>query len=77
MDEKKLIIIDDYLPFYTTALSKQKVKLVYIDAFAGSGKTVLPDRSAVDGSAVLSLQYNFYEYYFLEIDPVEKTNSNK
>ena len=67
--KEKLTIIDNYLQFYTTALSKQKVKLVYIDAFAGSGKTVLPDGSAVDGSALLSLQYNFDEYYFLEIDP--------
>ena len=69
---EKLTIIDDYLRFYTTALSKQKVKLVYIDAFAGSGKTILPDGSEVDGSAVLSLQYNFDEYYFLEIDPARK-----
>ena len=70
--KEKLTIINDYLGFYTTALSKQKVKLVYIDAFAGSGKTILPDGSEVDGSAVLSLQYNFDEYYFLEIDPSRK-----
>ena len=48
-------------------LSKQKVKLVYIDAFAGSGKTILPDGQEVDGSAILSLQYNFDEFYFIEI----------
>ena len=67
--QEKLTIINDYLKFYATALSKQKVKLVYIDAFAGSGKTVLPDGTEVDGSAIISLKYNFDEYYFIEIDP--------
>ena len=65
---EKLAIINDYLGFYARALSKQRVKLVYIDAFAGSGKTVLADGTEVDGSAVLSLQYDFDEYYFIEID---------
>ena len=66
--KEKLTIINDYLGFYTTAMSKQRVRLVYIDAFAGSGKTVLSDRTEVDGSAILSLQYDFDEYYFIEID---------
>ena len=65
---EKLTIIDDYLSFYTTALSRQNVKLIYIDAFAGSGKTTLKDGSVVDGSAVKALQYNFDHYYFIEID---------
>lgn len=66
--KEKLTIINDYLSFYSKALSKQNVKLVYIDAFAGSGKTILADGTEVDGSAVLSLQYNFDNYYFIEID---------
>ena len=66
--KEKLAVINDYLGFYTTAMSKQRVKLVYIDAFAGSGKTVLADGTEVDGSAILSLQYDFDEYYFIEID---------
>lgn len=66
--KEKLTIINDYLGFYTTAMSKQRVRLVYIDAFAGSGKTVLSDKTEVDGSAILSLQYDFDEYYFIEID---------
>lgn len=69
---EKLAIIDDYLRFYVTALSKQNVKLIYIDAFAGSGKTYLPNGNQVDGSAIISLQYNFDEYYFLEIDKERK-----
>lgn len=65
---EKLTIINDYLGFYTTAMSKQRVELIYIDAFAGSGKTVLADGTKVDGSAILSLQHNFDKYYFIEID---------
>lgn len=66
--KEKLAIINDYLGFYTTAMSKQRVNLIYIDAFAGSGKTVLADGTEVDGSAILSLKYSFDEYYFIEID---------
>ncbi len=66
--KEKLTIIDDYLKFYVKALSKQKLKLIYIDAFAGSGKTSLADGSEVDGSAIISLKYEFDEYYFIEID---------
>lgn len=35
---KKLEILERYLDFYTTALKRTTFKLVYIDAFAGSGK---------------------------------------
>ncbi len=66
--KEKLTVIEDYLNFYVRALSKQRVKLVYIDAFAGSGTTVLKDGSTVPGSAVLALNCNFDEYYFIEID---------
>ena len=66
--KEKLTIIEDYLKFYVNALSKQKVKLVYIDAFAGSGKTELQTGETVDGSAIISLKYNFDEYYFIELN---------
>lgn len=66
--KEKLTIIDEYLQFYTTAMSKQKVKLIYIDAFAGSGQTILSDGTVMDGSAIKALQYNFDEYYFIEIN---------
>ena len=73
---QKLHIIDEYLKTYTTALKNQKVKKIYIDGFAGSGKTELKSGAkdddhvaiTVDGSALLSLQYDFDEYYFLEVD---------
>lgn len=35
--EEKLEILELYLDFYTTALKNQPFKLLYIDAFAGSG----------------------------------------
>lgn len=66
--KEKLTIIEDYLRFYVTALSKQQVKLIYIDAFAGSGKTELQNGETVDGSAIISLKYNFDEYYFIELN---------
>ncbi len=66
--KEKLTIIEDYLQFYVRALSKQKVKLVYIDAFAGSGKTELQSGETIDGSALISMKYNFDEYYFIELD---------
>lgn len=74
--KEKLIIIEDYLKFYVRALSRQKTKLVYIDAFAGSGKTCLSDGSEVDGSAIISLSCDFDEYYFIEIDQ-ERVSSLK
>ena len=66
--KEKLQIIDDYLNFYVRALGHQHVKLIYIDAFAGSGKTILADGEKVDGSAILSLKYNFDHFYFIELN---------
>lgn len=73
---QKLHIIEQYAKIYLTALKYQKVKKIYIDGFAGSGKTELKSGSKdskqnaiiVDGSALLSLKYDFDEYYFLEVD---------
>lgn len=66
--KEKLTIIEDYLQFYVNALSKQKVQLIYIDAFAGSGKTELQSGETIDGSALISLKCNFDKYYFIELD---------
>lgn len=66
--KEKLTIIENYLQFYVNALSKQKVQLIYIDAFAGSGKTELQSGETIDGSALISLKYNFDKYYFIELD---------
>lgn len=83
---QKLHIIDEYLKSYSIVLQNLKVKKIYIDGFAGSGKTELKNKdlddngflpqiidessrpSVVEGSALLSLKYNFDEYYFLELD---------
>lgn len=75
--KEKLAIIGDYLSFYVRALSKQKVKLVYIDAFAGSGTTRLKDGTTVPGSAMLALQRDFDEYYFIEIDEGRRNELNR
>lgn len=59
--EDKLGILERYLDSYTTALKNQHFRLVYIDAFAGSGQVELgqPDRDAVRlirGSAKIAAQ---------------------
>lgn len=82
--KQKLHIIDEYLKSYSRVLKYQNVKKIYIDGFAGSGKTELKDgktidlpllgvheeqtSTIVDGSALLSLKYDFDAYYFLELD---------
>ena len=87
--KQKLYIIEHYIGAYTVALKRQRVKRVYVDGFAGSGKTELKskneaspytpiplfgesdaiqDETVIDGSALLSLKYDFDEYYFLELD---------
>ena len=78
--EKKLSVLEDYLDAYTTALKNQPFKLIYIDAFAGSGK-VEASRSEADangelrgfleGSAVRAIRVtnkSFDELIFVEQD---------
>ena len=70
---EKLNILERYLDAYTTAL-KKNFKLVYIDAFAGSGQVDLgnpdPDASAIiSGSAELAVHIDskpFDRLYFVE-----------
>lgn len=69
----KLDVLRSYLGFYTTALKNQGFRLVYADAFAGSGQctvTIDDGESTVDGSAKLALQNDpaFHELLFIEQD---------
>lgn len=95
--KQKLFVIEEYLKKYASVLKNTYVKRIYIDAFAGSGRTeigkgavsqsfettslfdIFPEievlktseinqSTILDGSALLSLKYDFDEYYFLEID---------
>jgi len=71
--QEKLEIVDKYLGFYTSALKKFSwAKLVYIDAFAGSGKTKISDGTEVEGSPAIALKYEFEKYYFIEYDSKRK-----
>lgn len=72
--KEKLTIIQKYLSFYVNALKNTKCKKIYIDAFAGSGKTLLKDGKEVDGSAIISLSLDFDHYYFIELD-TERLNN--
>ncbi|MFA9459401.1 three-Cys-motif partner protein TcmP [Thiohalorhabdus methylotrophus] len=62
----KLGALEDYLHGFTTALKKQKFKLLYIDAFAGSGavKTKYGDPKEAKGSAQVALDNGGFDYYF-------------
>ena len=81
--ETKLDCLRKYLSAYTTALKKQKFKLVYIDAFAGTGtrtetRAALPmlgspesEIVTTEGSASIALKVipAFNEVYLIEQDP--------
>ena len=75
---QKLRILREYLDAYTTALKSQNFRLVYIDAFAGTGSVTFaqedPDvREFHDGSAVIALEVQdkpFDSLVFVEQDPV-------
>ena len=68
---EKLNILSNYLNFYTTALKHTGFQLIYIDAFAGTGKVKIGSEERyeeIDGSAKLALQSKgqFTEYIFIE-----------
>ncbi len=74
----KLDVLHDYLRFFTTALKNQRFRLVYIDAFAGSGAMLIdggpgplfdPEASSIHrGSASLALAVEppFDSFQFVE-----------
>ena len=74
---EKLEILRRYLDAYTTALKKQPFRLMYVDAFAGTGRVDLPaSESAVSGflagSARIALQIvdkPFDQLIFIDNNP--------
>jgi three-Cys-motif partner protein len=70
--EDKLKVLRDYIHFYTKALSAQPFKLVYIDAFAGTGrchvKSGAHGERIIDGSAKIALDCSpaFDAIHFVE-----------
>ena len=82
--EEKLGILERYLDAYTTALKNKPFRLVYIDAFAGTGRIDLhEDCDAVgfrSGSTVRAIQIRdkpFDELVFIEKDPVRCAHLEK
>ena len=71
---QKLDILEDYLNAYTTALKNQHFRLLYIDAFAGTGYVELQDEDAkyfIRGSAARAVRINdkaFDRLIFVEKD---------
>ena len=76
---EKLDILGKYLDAYTTVLKNQPFKLMYIDAFAGSGRIALPGGEAddeiygfVSGSAERAVKIDgqpFDKLIFVEKEP--------
>ncbi len=68
----KLAALKDYLQFYCLALSRQPYRLIYIDAFAGTGrcriKSAAGGEKEIDGSARIALDCSpgFRDYKFIE-----------
>ena len=74
--EEKLAILKRYLDAYTTALKNQPFRLIYIDAFAGTGEVELTSvdeekKEFIEGSAKIAMDVHkkpFDEYIFVEKD---------
>ena len=74
--EEKLDILKKYLYAYTTALKNQPFRLIYIDAFAGTGEVELTSadegkKEFIEGSARIAVDVDdkpFDEYIFIEKD---------
>ena len=74
--EEKLAILKKYLDAYTTALKNQPFRLIYIDAFAGTGEVELTSadegkKEFIEGSAKIAVDVDdksFDEYIFVEKD---------
>jgi len=67
----KLAALEKYLKFYTTALKNQGFRLVYVDAFAGTGEIQVTVGGATQherGSAKVALDIDppFHELIFVE-----------
>lgn len=55
--QQKLEILGKYLDAYTTALKNQPFRLMYVDAFAGTGEVPLEDgRIIIEGSASIAIR---------------------
>ena len=72
---QKLAILERYLDKYTTALKKRDFKLIYIDAFAGTGYVQFQEEDAeyfIRGSATIAANIcdrPFDKLVFIEKDP--------
>ena len=77
--QTKLDVLREYLGFYASAMSKQAwCKLVYIDAFAGTGRCLIKTADGgeriIDGSAKIALDCSpaFDAYRFIESNKVHQ-----
>ncbi len=86
---KKLRILEEYLDAYTTALKRQPFRLIYIDAFAGTGRispklrdnvSHIESREFILGSASIALKVrdkHFDHLQFVELDAEKQMELNQ
>lgn len=70
--EIKLEILDKYARAYSTILSKNHLRYIYIDGFAGAGRHISrATRQIVEGSPQIALNITppFNEYHFVDLNP--------
>lgn len=75
--EVKLEIIRSYAQEYSKILSGQRLKYLYIDAFAGAGKHLSKSSGEmVPGSPLnaLSIEPPFTEYHLIDLNPARVSN---
>ncbi len=70
----KLAVLEKYLSAFTVALKNQNFRLIYIDAFAGTGRCDVKangNTTIADGSARIALQASppFHHCCFVELAP--------
>ncbi len=70
--QDKLKVLQEYLQFYCIAMSRQPYTLIYVDAFAGTGRCKIKNDSGghdvIDGSAKIALDCapGFHQFRFIE-----------
>lgn len=62
----KLEVLEEYLSFYFKVMNRERFKLCYIDAFAGSGNVNVKGIGKIPGSAVRAIDYPFDRLIFIE-----------
>ncbi|MBU0496561.1 MAG: three-Cys-motif partner protein TcmP [Candidatus Thermoplasmatota archaeon] len=75
---RKWRFLEYYLSIYTTIITKNFEKCIYIDGLAGQGTYEIEPFGEIDGSSLraLKLKFPFTDYYFIEKNHFSKLKNN-